>query len=41
LNAIAEKKDLSDDIVAKLKPVLQQFTESFKVTAGNPSLREK
>jgi F-type H+-transporting ATPase subunit alpha len=37
LNAIAEKKDLSDEIIAKLKPVLQQFTESFKATANPPS----
>ena len=31
LAAIAEKKDLSDDITAKLKSILQQFTDSFKV----------
>ncbi len=32
LNAIAEQKDLSDEITAKLKSILQQFTESFKVS---------
>jgi F-type H+-transporting ATPase subunit alpha len=29
LAAIAEKKDLSDDIVAKLKTILKEFTNSF------------
>ncbi|MBX2990745.1 MAG: F0F1 ATP synthase subunit alpha [Bacteroidetes bacterium] len=32
LAGIAEKKDLTDDIVAKLKAVLQEFTNSFKVS---------
>jgi len=41
LAAIAEKKDLTDDITAKLKTILQQVTDSFKATVGNPSLREK
>jgi F-type H+-transporting ATPase subunit alpha len=32
LQEIAEKKDLSEELTGKLKSVLQQFTESFKVT---------
>ncbi|MDL1891471.1 F0F1 ATP synthase subunit alpha [Sphingobacteriales bacterium CHB3] len=32
LASIAEKKDLTDDIVAKLKAVLLEFTDSFKVS---------
>jgi F-type H+-transporting ATPase subunit alpha len=32
LQSIAEKKDLTDDITAKLKSVLKDFTESFKAT---------
>lgn len=32
LASIAEKKDLTDDIVAKLKAVLLEFTNSFKVS---------
>ena len=32
LQNIAEKKDLTDDITAKLKGVLKDFTESFKAT---------
>jgi F-type H+-transporting ATPase subunit alpha len=32
LAAIADKKDLTDDITAKLKSILQQFTDSFKAT---------
>lgn len=32
LATIAEKKDLSDDLVAKLKTILQQFSDSFKVS---------
>ncbi len=32
LTQISEKKDLTDDITARLKTVLQQFTDSFKVT---------
>jgi F-type H+-transporting ATPase subunit alpha len=34
LQEIAEKKDMSEDLTARLKKVLQQFTESFKVSAG-------
>jgi F-type H+-transporting ATPase subunit alpha len=30
--AIAEKKDLTEDIVAKLKPLLREFTDSFKTS---------
>jgi F-type H+-transporting ATPase subunit alpha len=32
LATIAEKKDLPDDLTAKLKSILQQFTDSFKVS---------
>ncbi len=32
LNAIAEQKDLTDEITTKLKSILQQFTDSFKVS---------
>ena len=32
LSDIAAKKDLADDIVAKLKALLQEFTHSFKVS---------
>ncbi len=32
LAAIAEKKDLPDDLVAKLKSILQHFSESFKAS---------
>lgn len=32
LASLAEKKDLTDDIVAKLKAVLLEFTNSFKVS---------
>ncbi len=32
LHAIAEQKDLTDEITAKLKSILQQFTDSFKVS---------
>jgi F-type H+-transporting ATPase subunit alpha len=34
LQEIAEKKDLSEELTGKLKSVLQQFTESFKVTVS-------
>jgi len=34
LQAIAEKKDLTDDITARLKTILRAFTDSFKATAG-------
>jgi len=34
LQEIAEKKDLSEELTAKLKRVLQQFTESFKVSVS-------
>jgi len=34
LQEIAEKKDLSEELTGKLKRVLQQFTESFKVTVS-------
>jgi F-type H+/Na+-transporting ATPase subunit alpha len=32
LSAIAEKKDLTDEITARLKTVLREFTDSFKST---------
>jgi F-type H+-transporting ATPase subunit alpha len=32
LSTIAEKKDLTDDIVTKLKSVLTEFTDAFKVS---------
>jgi F-type H+-transporting ATPase subunit alpha len=32
LQEISEKKDLNDELTAKLKSILQQFSESFKVT---------
>jgi hypothetical protein len=32
LTAIAEKKDLSDDIAARVKSVLKEFTDAFKVS---------
>ena len=32
LSAIAEKKDLTDDIVARLKKTLREFTDAFKAT---------
>ncbi len=32
LAAIAEKKDLPEDLVGKLKSILQQFSDSFKVS---------
>jgi len=34
LNEVAQRKDLSDDLAGKLRTVLQQFTDSFKVS-GN------
>jgi F-type H+-transporting ATPase subunit alpha len=34
LQTIAEKRDLSDDVVEKLKSILRQFTDSFKVTVN-------
>jgi F-type H+-transporting ATPase subunit alpha len=34
LQTIAEKKDLSDDVVEKLKSILRQFTDSFKVAVN-------
>jgi F-type H+-transporting ATPase subunit alpha len=32
LALIAEKKDLTEDIVTRLKAVLKEFTDSFKAT---------
>jgi F-type H+-transporting ATPase subunit alpha len=32
LAAIAEKKDLTDDIVTRLKTVLREFTDTFKTS---------
>lgn len=34
LQTIAEKRELSDDVVERLKSVLRQFTDSFKVTVN-------
>ncbi|MEK9137091.1 MAG: F0F1 ATP synthase subunit alpha, partial [Bacteroidota bacterium] len=34
LAAIAEKKDLTDDIVSRLKSTLREFTDSFKVSVN-------
>jgi F-type H+/Na+-transporting ATPase subunit alpha len=34
LQTIAEKRDLSDDVVQTLKSILRQFTDSFKVTVN-------
>ncbi len=36
LATIAEKKDLPDDLVVKLKSILQQFSDSFKVSVKVP-----
>jgi F-type H+-transporting ATPase subunit alpha len=32
LQEIAEKRDLSDDMISRLKTILREFTDSFKVT---------
>jgi F0F1-type ATP synthase alpha subunit len=32
LQTVAEKKDLSDELVNSLKAILRQFTDSFKST---------